>query len=104
MDGADDQWITTANPTTVRYANLRDGTYRFAVRATDEAGKISSETRLLKVVIHAPFWRTPWFRALLVFVLMGVGYVLYRFRISQIRAEVKYKKEIKRVKAEAEVI
>ncbi|RDB05965.1 sensor histidine kinase [Runella aurantiaca] len=104
LEGVDAEWITTSNPTTVRYANLREGTYGFAVRATDEAGKISSETRTLKVVIHAPFWRTLWFRALLVFTLMGMGYMFYRLRISQIRAEVKYREEIKRVKAEAEIM
>jgi ligand-binding sensor domain-containing protein len=100
----DNQWVTVLNPATVRYANLPEGTYEFMVKATDEANKISSEVRTLQVVIHAPFWRTTWFRAILAGVLIGLGYLFYKLRITQIRAEIKYREEIKRVKAEAEIM
>lgn len=104
LEGIDPQQIVSSNPAVARYANLREGAYQFRVKATDETGKMSSETRSLRVVIHAPFWRTTWFRAALVVMLIGLGYLFYRFRVNKIRDEIKYREEIRRVKMEAEVM
>jgi ligand-binding sensor domain-containing protein len=103
LKGFDNQWIKTKNPTTARYVNVPEGTYTLAVKATDEDEKVSSEIRNITIIVHAPFYRTAWFRSLLVASLILLGYLFYRLRIKQIQEKAKKKEEIRRIKAEAEI-
>lgn len=103
LQGSDNQWITTNNPTTVRYTNVGEGTYKFMVKATDEDEKVSSDVKVLTIVVNAPFYRTMWFRLLLLIGLLGLCYLLYRLRVRQIREETQKKEEIRRIRAEAEI-
>lgn len=103
LEGVDNQWIKAGNPAIARYVNVVEGTYKFRVKATDEDEKMSSEERIITVIIHAPYYRTAWFRALLVVSLILLGFLFYRLRIKQIREEAKKKEEIRRLRAEAEI-
>jgi Histidine kinase/Y_Y_Y domain len=103
LQGIDKQWITASNPTTLRYSNLPDGSLELWIRATDESGKTSSEIKKIGIIINAPFYRTVWFRLLLLFTFVVLGYLIYRIRIARIREEAKKKEEIRRIKAEAEI-
>ena len=103
LEGFDNQWISATNPTTARYTNLSAGTYQFKVKATDEAGLQQSGVRVLTVVVKAPFWRTTWFRAILIGLLGALAYLFYKLRTNQIRTEVRRKEEIRRIRTEAEI-
>ncbi len=103
LQGIDKQWIMTNNPATIRFSNLPDGRYELWVKATDESGKISSEIRKINVIINAPFYRTVWFRMLLLFTFVALGYLIYRIRTERIKIEARRTEEIRRVKAEAEI-
>jgi ligand-binding sensor domain-containing protein len=103
LEGVDKQWITTSNPTIARYTNVIEGEYVFKVKATDEEGKVASETKLMTITVHAPFYRTTWFRSLLLFGFVLLGYILYRLRTAQIRRDTRKKEEIKRIRAESEI-
>jgi hypothetical protein len=103
LQGFDHQWITVKNPATARYVNVPEDTYTFVTRAMDETEKVSSEIRKITIIVHAPFYRTTWFRGLLVLSFVLLGYLFYRLRVKQIRAEAEKKEEIKRIRAEAEI-
>ncbi len=103
LQSYDKQWVTSKNPATARYVNVPEGTYIFMVKATDENDLVSSETKSVKIIVHAPFYRTTWFRILMVVGFIGLGYLLYRLRLSQVREEAKKKEEIRRIRAEAEI-
>jgi hypothetical protein len=103
LQGFDNQWIKTKNPTTARYVNVPEGTYQFMVKATTDDEKASSKIQNITVIVHAPFYRTTWFRVLMVLSLAILGYVFYRLRVKQIREEANKREEIKRIKAESEI-
>jgi signal transduction histidine kinase/ligand-binding sensor domain-containing protein len=90
----DKQWITVQNPATVRYSNVSEGIYQFMVKATDEDGNMSSEIKILTVIVHAPFYRTIWFRWSLLLCFLGLSYVFYLFRLRKVHEDAKKKQQI----------
>lgn len=81
MVGVDQGWVTV--PSTRRFANytnLSGGEYLFQVRATNSDGVWSDKIAELNITVEPPFWKTVWFQALLIFVLILVvmGYIRYR--------------------------
>lgn len=103
LQGYDKQWIMGKNPTSARYVNVNEGHYTFMVKAISEDGRTSSKTKRIGIIVHAPYYRTVWFRTLLILALGGLAYFLSRLRIMQIREETKKKEEIRRIKVEAEI-
>ena len=81
MVGVDQDWVIV--PSTRRFANytnLSGGEYLFQVKASNSDGVWSDQIAELKIIIHPPFWQTPWFKVLFVLAiaLMVMGYIRYR--------------------------
>jgi Histidine kinase/Y_Y_Y domain/Two component regulator propeller len=104
LKGVDKQWIVVENPATARYANVPEGTYQFLAKATDEDGHVSSVTKVLTIKIKAPFYSTTGFKILLLLLFVSLGIMLYRLRISRVREEANKKEEIRRIRAESEIV
>ena len=83
LEGFDNQWITTKNPATIHFSNVPEGAYNFKMQAISDNGEITA-SKILKINIAAPFWRTWWFRVLLLTLLVGIIYAFYRYRINEI--------------------
>jgi ligand-binding sensor domain-containing protein len=83
LKGIDNQWITTKNPATIHFSNIPEGTYELMIRSININGEVSSE-KSLKVVVEAPFWRTMWFRIIVLMAILGLIYAFYRYRINEL--------------------
>lgn len=70
MEGWDKDWIYSNHINEVRYNNLAPGSYRFYVKAANGAGVWGKEVYSVPVTISPPFWKTWWFYALSVFVVL----------------------------------
>jgi ligand-binding sensor domain-containing protein/two-component sensor histidine kinase len=84
LDGADSDWSDPTAQSSIHYAKLASGRYRFAVRAIAADGQVSVQPASLAFQIAPPFWRRWWF-------LMGGGmlvlvavYGLHRFRVGRL--------------------
>lgn len=82
LDGVDDDWTDLSSIPFINYINLRPGKYVLGVRMYD--GGIVSE-RQLKIKVKPPFWKTIWFRILLIsvillLIIMGVRHYLLGLR------------------------
>lgn len=99
-------WTETDNLTSSAYANLPPGDYTFSVKATSLWGPQTE--RSVAFTILPPFWRTWWFRTLLVLAIAGATYgLIYRrtksIEHARIRLETLLKirtKEIERSREE----
>ncbi len=104
MEGLDKQWISTENGTVARYNNVPEGNYIFKVKTVDEdKPSLNTGEKTIQIQVAAPFYRTAWFRGLLLSGFVLLGYILYRLRTTQIRKDARKKEEIRRIRAEAEV-
>ncbi len=98
--GADEEWQVTKNRT-VRYVNLNPGNYIFRLKAQDITGK---ETRLetpIQFVIHPPFWQTNWFRGIILLGVIGLVYLVYKFRIGRIKKTAKMDQQFAELELQA---
>ena len=82
-------WSPVSDETSIRYAGLSSGSYKFAVRATTDYGKTWGEAAAFTFAIATPFWRQGWVWALLalggIALLIGGFYAFYQ-RIQRTEA------------------
>lgn len=83
MEGFDDKWRnTTGEQRLVTYTNLDPDTYIFRVKGTNNNG-VWSDEKTIKVLIAPPFWKTWWFKLLLLMAftaLAGLALRIYTKR------------------------
>lgn len=85
--GQDEEWIDAGNKRTAFFSNLEPGTYTFRVIAANEDGAWNTEGASLTFMIVPPVWKTWWFRAGSVLLVIGLAYSLYRWRVTRILEE-----------------
>lgn len=108
LDGVDKNWIYNGTRHEAVYTGLDPDEYVFRVRAANSDGIWNNEGLTLHVIILPPWWKTWWFRIILI--LSGVGVIVlvlqnYRQRIQRLQ---KHRQELllhidERNRAEAEL-
>ena len=83
-------WQTLENNAISLY-NLAHGSYTIQVRNKFD----ESELYTLQVVVIPPWWKTIWFYALVILLVILSGYLAYKKRISDIRKEETEKNKLK---------
>lgn len=81
LQGFDETWSKPRKQKTVLYADLAPGTYRFQVRAHYPDAIQSGQFAELTFTVVASFTETLWFPLLLSFLVLVLGYSLFRLRI-----------------------
>ncbi len=84
LEGFDKQWNNVGNRKFASYTDVHPGTYRFIVRAANGDGVWNNDGISLSIIVHPAFWMTWWFKALLILLLIGIVFALYRYRINHI--------------------
>lgn len=85
LEGLDKDWIEAGTRRTVNYSHLPPGDYTFRVTAANTDGIWNTEGRSIKILVAAPFYKTVRFWAALLIVLAGLVFLLFRYRIKQLR-------------------
>ena len=83
LQSVNSDWVDAGTKQFASYTNLEPGTYIFEVKADNGNGM--TPVTSFSVIIAAPFWKTTWFK-LLVLVLAGLlVYLFVKWRIKNIR-------------------
>jgi PAS domain S-box-containing protein len=83
LEGFDNQWHNTdANNRIATYTNLNPGKYTFRIKASNNDGVWNEKGVSLNIIITPSFWQTLWFRFILLVVLAGISYWIYRWRVQ----------------------
>ena len=86
LEGVDQNWVEVGSDRRIAsYTNLNGGEYLFKVRSTNIDGVWNKNYSSVLLVIDPPYWRTSWFKIvlLLILVLLVTVYIQYRsFRIN----------------------
>jgi len=86
MEGFEKDWnYTDASRRYVTYTNLDPGEYTFKVRASNNDGAWNDEGASLKIIILPPFWKTLWFKLILISLIILIFVVFFIFRIRQFK-------------------
>ncbi|HEX9107816.1 MAG TPA: methyl-accepting chemotaxis protein, partial [Longimicrobiales bacterium] len=74
LEGFDERWNEIGQEHSATYTNLPAGSYVFRVKASNADGVWNEDGVALPITVKPPFWRTWWFRALvLLLIAFGVG-------------------------------
>ena len=85
LEGADEDWSPISEQRTRTFANLSPGNYRFLVRAVNSENIASEHPAIISFKILPPFWARWWFVLLCALAVSGVIFLLYRYRIANLR-------------------
>jgi signal transduction histidine kinase len=83
LDGATSVWSAPSPNTSLNFANLAPGTYRFQVRAVAPGG-LSGDSASLDFEILSPVWRRWWFVSFVVALLAAAAAAAHRYRVNQV--------------------
>ncbi|HUP13415.1 MAG TPA: triple tyrosine motif-containing protein, partial [Niastella sp.] len=80
LEGFNKNWLyTDGNGRKVTYTNLDPGVYTFYVKASNDQGVWNEQPVAVKIIVLAPFWRTP--LAYLIYALAGLAILYFARRV-----------------------
>jgi signal transduction histidine kinase len=85
LEGLDENWVDAGTRRTVNYSYLPNGEYFFKVIAANSDGVWNTEGKTLKIIVLAPFYKTWWFIFGVILLTIFTAYLLYRYRIRQLK-------------------
>lgn len=83
LEGAIEEWVESGAAREAIFTNLDPGSYTFRVQGCNSAGIWDPVGATVLLVITPPWWGTWWFRALVVLMVAGALYALYRYQLAQ---------------------
>ena len=83
LEGYDQTWIEAQSRRFARYTNIDAGTYAFAVQGSNADGIWSEEVAKLTIILRPPYWNTVWFKSLLILLVFGFLFFVYRLRMAR---------------------
>ena len=98
LENFNEDWIKSGNRRYAAYTNLEPGEYTFRVKASNSDGIWNEKGASLQIIIHPPWWHTPW--AYLLYTFLGMG-LLYGFRQYTVNRE-RMKNDLKLKQVEAD--
>ncbi|HUB28525.1 MAG TPA: two-component regulator propeller domain-containing protein [Terracidiphilus sp.] len=84
LDGFDRNWSAPLAAREAVYTNLRPGSYRFRVVASNSSGLWNGAESAIEVHVEPAVWQTWWFRSALVVLVACVSLLFYRLRLLQL--------------------
>ncbi|NLO71016.1 MAG: response regulator [Porphyromonadaceae bacterium] len=86
--GFDDKWITTgADRRFITYTNLKPGKYNFQVRSMTRGNDWSEDMAQIEIVVRPYFYKTLWFIAILLTLILWAIYRAYKWRINSLKKQ-----------------
>lgn len=96
LEGYEKEWSIPSPLNFAAYKNLRPGTYRLHVKASNSLGVWNEKESVLKIVVVPPFWRTIWAYLIYILLLGGALYLTYRIlaRMNALRNQIKVEEQL----------
>jgi ligand-binding sensor domain-containing protein/signal transduction histidine kinase len=89
LDGYDTDWQEAGTRRSAFYTNLRPGTYKFLVTASNNSGVWNKQGAALTLVVPPAWYQTTWIRLLALLLLGLLTYAFYLLRMRQYAAAMK---------------
>jgi len=87
LEGFEDNWNYIGTRRNITFTNLNPGKYTLKLKGTNNDGVWGQKEKSLKINIPPPFWRTTTFYILFGLLFLGVGVLILKFRVKQVRLQ-----------------
>ncbi len=84
LEGFDRDWIQAGTRRYASYTNVDPDEYVFRVKGSNSDGVWNEAGASLRIVIAPPFWKTWWFRGLVIIIIGATAFGLYRYRVNRL--------------------
>jgi len=84
LENFDKEWNYVGSRNTASYTNIPPGIYIFKLKYQNSSGLWSPVTSEIRITIVPPYWSTWWFELLILLLIIGGIYSLFRYRIKRI--------------------
>ncbi len=75
------------NQRMANYSNLDPGRYLFYVKGSNQNLAWNTTGRVIEIIIKPPFWKTIWFRLILLVILLTLFFLVYYLRVIVIKKQ-----------------
>lgn len=103
LEGQDKDWVSTGTVSLIRYNNLQPGRYVFWVKAANNDEVWCDPVPLLTIDISPPFWKTLWFRLLILLLVFIIVFLTMRRyfnrKLMRERELIRRKQEIEQLRS-----
>lgn len=93
LEGFETEWNYVGNDPNATYTNLDPGNYTLRIKSTNSDGVWADNEKRLHITVDPPFWKTWWFRLLVIFFISGCFYITYVIKVKSIK---KYQAQLER--------
>lgn len=84
LAGLEKNWNFLRNTPYLRYSSLDAGNYTLYLQGTTSGGKPANSVLQLDIIVQQIFYKTWWFRSLVLCAFLGLVYSFYRFRLERV--------------------
>lgn len=103
LKGSDDTWHSTTERY-INYNGLPHGAYTFELKTINKDGIESNIDKKLSFIIQPPFWRTWWFIAIGIIILLSVAGLITRKRVEIIKRNAEKEISLNQERSEMEML
>ena len=82
LEGHNNKWVKNGTNRQAIFSNLSPGAYKLMVKLSDPLGNPIKISRKIQIYIQPPFWKTVWFKFIVISFVFSFLYMIYRFRIN----------------------
>ncbi len=95
LAGFEKDWNEADYNRTATYTNINPGEYTFFVKASNGDNIWNKNTLMLEIKILPPYWKTLWFKFLVLFTILTLAYLLFKFILNRnhLKHELIYERE-----------
>ena len=97
----DSSWIDAGDQQNILLTNISPGDYKIELKVSAFDNKWEEQIKELEIVIAPPFWQTPLFIISVALILAALAYLLYRYRIKQIKQKANIDKQLAQTEMKA---
>lgn len=94
LDGLEEDWNYVGQRRTANYTNIKPGDYVFRLKAANNDGYWTNDSKTINIKVLSPWWLNWWAKSLYVIVFLWMGYYIYR--LITLRISEKRKAELER--------
>lgn len=85
LDGLDQTWTYSGTQRTAHFNSLPPGTFRFKVKASLDGSNWGGTALMVEIERDTPFLMSWWFRLLVIMVILGTTFLVFRLRVRNLR-------------------
>ncbi len=109
LEGYSKEWSSPTKRNHLNFTNLTNKSYTLKIKSASTNNKWNEHPLIIHFKIKTPYWKSAWFIALALLLLIGIIYFLVRWKINQLvkqreKLELKIQKATKTIAEEKQLI